>query len=197
MPDDTFPTPTDFAFHFVAGRVSIDFANTGGVWNGQALEDLHTPADLGRWLAESSLGVQVPATDADMAAARELRDALWRLARARIAEGDSTAVPPEPDDIEHINRAAALPSLAAQLDPDSGTQQWALPATAPGALSTIARDAIDLFSGPFSERIRECASHRCVLFFVDTSRPGQRRWCSMERCGNIAKTRGYRQRRTG
>jgi predicted RNA-binding Zn ribbon-like protein len=26
----------------------------------------------------------------------------------------------------------------------------------------------------------------------DTSRPGRRQWCSMARCGNIAKTRAYR-----
>nr|WP_312856528.1 CGNR zinc finger domain-containing protein [Phytoactinopolyspora halotolerans] len=31
-------------------------------------------------------------------------------------------------------------------------------------------------------------------FLVDTSRPGKRRWCSMQRCGNLAKVRGHRQR---
>jgi predicted RNA-binding Zn ribbon-like protein len=31
--------------------------------------------------------------------------------------------------------------------------------------------------------------------FIDHSRPGRRRWCSMERCGNRAKTARYRQRR--
>jgi predicted RNA-binding Zn ribbon-like protein len=31
--------------------------------------------------------------------------------------------------------------------------------------------------------------------FIDRSRPGRRRWCSMERCGNRDKTARYRQRR--
>ncbi|MEE3918700.1 CGNR zinc finger domain-containing protein [Micromonospora sp. BRA006-A] len=30
---------------------------------------------------------------------------------------------------------------------------------------------------------------------MDTSRPGQRRWCAMERCGNRQKARALRSRR--
>jgi predicted RNA-binding Zn ribbon-like protein len=63
---------------------------------------------------------------------------------------------------------------------------------ATAALSTLARDAIDLFGGPLAGRVRECAADNCGLLFVDTSRPGRRRWCSMERCGNRAKVRAYR-----
>lgn len=55
------------------------------------------------------------------------------------------------------------------------------------ALSTLVRDAIDLFSSPLAGRIRTCAAEDCGLLFVDTSRPGWRRWCSMERCGDRAK----------
>ncbi|HEY3015336.1 MAG TPA: CGNR zinc finger domain-containing protein, partial [Nocardioides sp.] len=63
------------------------------------------------------------------------------------------------------------------------------------ALATIARDAVDLFGSRAAARIRVCASHDCGLVFVDTSRPGARRWCSMERCGNRAKLHALRQRR--
>ncbi|MEV6911021.1 CGNR zinc finger domain-containing protein [Amycolatopsis sp. NPDC051071] len=31
---------------------------------------------------------------------------------------------------------------------------------------------------------RECSADDCYLLFFDTSRSGNRRWCSMERCGN-------------
>jgi predicted RNA-binding Zn ribbon-like protein len=61
-------------------------------------------------------------------------------------------------------------------------------------LSTIARDAIDLLSGPLAGRVRECAAPDCALLFVDKSRPGRRQWCSMEGCGNRRKTRAYRRR---
>ena len=43
---------------------------------------------------------------------------------------------------------------------------------------------------PFPEQDRQF--HR--LLFVDQSRPGSRRWCSMQRCGNLAKVRSYRDR---
>jgi predicted RNA-binding Zn ribbon-like protein len=36
----------------------------------------------------------------------------------------------------------------------------------------------------------------CSLVYVDTSRPGRRRWCSMEHCGNRHKVRTLRARRS-
>jgi len=62
------------------------------------------------------------------------------------------------------------------------------------ALAHIAREGIALLTGPLRGRVRECAAPDCQLLFVDTSRPGRRQWCSMARCGNIAKTRAYRGR---
>jgi predicted RNA-binding Zn ribbon-like protein len=32
------------------------------------------------------------------------------------------------------------------------------------------------------------------VLFVDTSRKGDRRWCSMSACGNKAKVAGFRKR---
>ncbi|QGH32781.1 CGNR zinc finger domain-containing protein [Gracilibacillus salitolerans] len=36
-------------------------------------------------------------------------------------------------------------------------------------------------------RIRKCEHEECILYFVDTSKSGKRRWCSMELCGNRKK----------
>jgi predicted RNA-binding Zn ribbon-like protein len=63
-----------------------------------------------------------------------------------------------------------------------------------GALAAVARDAVDLLSGPLAGRIRECGADDCALLFVDASRPGRRRWCSMEACGNRAKAAAFRRR---
>lgn len=68
--------------------------------------------------------------------------------------------------------------------------------TAAAGLSAIARDAIDLLTGPLGHRIRVCAAEDCAFLFVDASRPGTRRWCSMERCGNLAKLRTHRDTRS-
>lgn len=62
-------------------------------------------------------------------------------------------------------------------------------------LATLARHAVELFGGPQAGRIRQCASQTCTLFFVDTSRSGDRRWCSMSGCGNNAKVAEFRRRK--
>ena len=43
-------------------------------------------------------------------------------------------------------------------------------------------------------RIRRCADPNCVLWFLDTSRSGTRRWCSMTGCGNRAKAKRHYSR---
>lgn len=62
-----------------------------------------------------------------------------------------------------------------------------------GLLALIARDALDLVTTPAAlGRIRDCASPDCGAIFLDNSRPGTRRWCSMDRCGNQAKKATFR-----
>ena len=179
-------------FIFVAGRLSIDFTQTGGETGKRAYwERFHHPADLADWLAESPLQLQgVQPTAEEFEAALSLREAIWRVAQA-IRQGGT----PLTEDIDTINRAAAAPDLPPQLDPGGLELAWDSPATAIAALSVIARDAIDLFSGELRSRIRECENPKCGLMFVDASRPGKRRWCLMKRCGNMAKTSQYRKSR--
>ncbi len=45
-------------------------------------------------------------------------------------------------------------------------------------------------------RLKVCASEDCQRAFYDASRNRMGRWCSMNRCGNRAKTRAYRRRRS-
>jgi len=45
------------------------------------------------------------------------------------------------------------------------------------------------------ERIKACAAEDCQWAFYDHSRNRSRAWCTMEVCGNRAKTRAYRARR--
>lgn len=176
-------------FIFIAGRLCIDFTQSGGETGKRAYwERLHQPSDLSDWFAASPLeldSVQVSAEEFTIA--RSLREAIWR-----VAEAIRQKKTPLGEDIETINRVAAMPDLPPQLKPD-GKPAWRASATAIEALSLIARDAIDLFSGEFRSRIRACENPNCGLMFVDTSRPGKRRWCLMKRCGNMAKTSRYRQ----
>ncbi|GGK38483.1 hypothetical protein GCM10011591_07750 [Nocardia camponoti] len=162
--------------------------HTGGEGELAAWEIVHNADDIRRWLSvvlELAEPADLTATAADLPALRKLRAAITHAAYG-LAAGD----PVRPADIAVINAAAAEPPLIPALSPD-GALTFVAP-TARAALSTLARDAIDLFSGPLANRIRVCAADNCGLLFVDASRPGRRRWCSMERCGNLAKVRKYR-----
>lgn len=46
------------------------------------------------------------------------------------------------------------------------------------------------------DRVRCCEHEACVLWFLDTSKGGRRRWCSMDRCGNRAKAQRHYKRST-
>jgi predicted RNA-binding Zn ribbon-like protein len=165
--------------------------HTGGEGALARFEIVNGPDDLGRLLGVILGLAPLPATEADLAAMRPLRAALTRIAYGR-AEGPSPVPidPPRPDDFATVNSAAAVPPLVPALRPDGGTTFIA--PSAPAALSTIARDAVDLFGGSLAARIRVCAAENCGLLLIDTSRPGSRRWCSMEVCGNRAKVRTHR-----
>lgn len=60
----------------------------------------------------------------------------------------------------------------------------------------IVRSAAELMASPRElDRVRECDGRNCGWLFVDTSKAGRRRWCSMEICGNRAKAQRHRNRR--
>lgn len=177
-------------FIFIAGRLCIDFTQTGGETGERAAwERFHGPSDLADWFSASPLQLgKIQVSSEEFKRALSLREAIWR-----IAESIRQSETPRAEDIDTINRVASTPDLPPQLLRDGLQQAWHSPATAAAALSLIARDAIDLFSGELRSRIRACANPNCGLMFVDTSRPGKRRWCLMKRCGNMAKTSRYRR----
>ncbi|MFI6575227.1 CGNR zinc finger domain-containing protein [Nocardiopsis sp. NPDC050513] len=182
------PDGADFLFD--PGALCLELLTTGGPDELARWEILHAPGDLAAWTRVSRLRLEdVRVSEAHVTDARRLRDAVLRVTRA-AARG--RAFPEE--DVAEINRCAAEPPLAPVMTP-GGTASWAVPADGSRVLSTVARDAVALFTGPHVDRVRECAAHDCLLLFVDTSRPGRRRWCSMERCGNRAKARALRARR--
>ncbi len=179
--------PEELCFHWKSGRVCLDFVATVGERWRRSFERLLAPEDLARWCVERGLLARSPTVSArQLIAARELREAINRLARP--------GVEPDPGDRAELNRWAAQPPLSPQLT-ELGDVVWGSGRPVEAALATIARDAIDLLTGPLAARIRECGAPDCALLFVDASRPGRRRWCSGAACGNRVRTRSYRARR--
>jgi predicted RNA-binding Zn ribbon-like protein len=182
--------PDGHVFGFDPGNLAFAFAVTGPAGDPAhaRFETLHEPADLERW-ASNVVGVgQVHATTADLRDAKRLRAAIWHVAHSVI---DGRAIRDE--DRATLNAFAATPSLAPRLE-TSGVRSWSSSLRTSPLLSTIARETIEVLSGPMAARIKRCEGGNCALLFVDTSRPGNRRWCSMERCGNRAKVSAHRRR---
>ncbi|WP_051948121.1 CGNR zinc finger domain-containing protein [Streptomyces scabiei] len=190
-------------FRFDPGALCLELLVTGGPGALTRYEVLHTPDDLVEWADQSRLTptpLALRVTEDDVAYARGLRDALTRTVVSRVVGGglpELGIAPADTVDLDLVNEAAARPPLAPAIGAD-GARGWAAgTATGVQLLSTVARDAVDLLTGPYAERIRMCAGDRCYLLYVDTSRPGRRRWCSMEHCGNRHKVRAHRVRRSG
>lgn len=185
MPPDRASLPAWQRRLVASGSVALDIAHTGGVGVWVDADLVLDESALAHWLGVLLERPVIPGPG--LADFRELRAAMFRCGRAHVAR---THLPHH--DVEVLNRLATGPCLPIALDA-SGAAVLA-DITVDQALAHIARDGITLLSGPLRDRVRECAAPDCQLLFVDASRPGRRQWCSMARCGNIAKTRAYRER---
>lgn len=180
-------------FAFVSGNLALDLAGTVQQRRTDRRDLLREPADLGRWLVEAGvLDEPCAVTPAGLAAAKELREAVYRLALAATEpEPAPEPAPPQPADREVVNRFAAVPPALVRLDA-AGRVERAGDLAA--ALSAVARQAVELLGGPQAVRIKECGAGTCTRLYVDTSRGRARRWCDMQECGNRAKAAGFRAR---
>ncbi|WP_211240666.1 CGNR zinc finger domain-containing protein [Hamadaea tsunoensis] len=148
---------------------------------GTPRERLTDPARLSLWLR--SAGLDVPGSSRqDLNDAVELREAIYRAGRA-IA----TARDPDLQDVRVLNAAATAGQAKAVLEGDS--LHWMLSRTAAvrDALGVLATDAVRVYGTSDRSRVKCCEGKDCMGLFLDTSRGTNRRWCSMNTCGNRAK----------
>jgi predicted RNA-binding Zn ribbon-like protein len=184
--------PDGQVFSFEPGSLAMAFSVTGPGTNDGPLakfQTLRRPGDLDHWAADVVGAAPLKATEDELELAVRLQAAIWSVADALI---DRRPVSERDGDL--LNELAAYPSLTPRLMPGP-TRAWMDGHGARNVLSSVARDAIDVFGGPRASRLKRCEGSRCALLFVDTSRSGRRRWCSMERCGNRAKVAALRRRR--
>jgi predicted RNA-binding Zn ribbon-like protein len=174
-------------FRFGLGHVTLDFLATLGGRAGSRIERLAVPRDLSRWIAEAGIAAAPCASSELLDGARALREAIRRLLDCAREGGRPSA-----SDLRLVNEWARSPVAAPQIGPDL-VRVSVGPDPVTGALAHIARESVEFVTGPEPARVRTCAG--CTLLFIDRSRPGTRRWCSMERCGNRNKTAHYRQKR--
>jgi predicted RNA-binding Zn ribbon-like protein len=175
---------------FPCGTLALDFAGTLRARRDERpREMLEDARALDLWFVEGGVVDAAPQTDPrDLAAAVELREAIYALAEARLEERSSS-----PADVAVLNRWADSSPVSLALEAGGIRRSG----SAAACLSTVARNAVELFGGPDAALLRECGRPGCTQVYVDRSRGGRREWCSMRTCGNRVKAAHFRARQRG
>ncbi len=197
LPDDAIPAPD--------ADLCLAYANTR-YWRGTATptEQLNSPEDLLQWAAATQR-LPPPLIDRLSACWRErpdeaaimfhdatnLREAIFR-SLAATARGRA---PPD-EDVATLNAALAVAPPRRRLRLGG----WDIGMPDPSASALLAPtlwSAADLLVGSQLQRVRQCANPECGWLFLDNSKSGNRRWCSMSACGNRAKAHRHYLRQKG
>lgn len=192
----------DVAVEF--GSLALDFLHTVRRTRHGVEDLLATPSNLLMWLdrhrdmrrARDLVGrVSVPEARTLLDEARRLRADIGALVEA-ISTGQPVPALP----LYGLNRVLGATRWSWRLTP-TGAGGAVLEAQredtkALEALGPVALAAARLVTSVDASRLRRCASRRCGTWFVDTSKGGRRRWCSMARCGNQEKAATHRGKRS-
>ena len=159
--------------------LALALANTLTMERGQ-VDDLLPSGQVASWLWSQRVRVAVAGDAAEPVLS--LRSSVRELLSAAAA-----GYPPATGALDAVNAASAGVPEAVQLDwPGAGSRRtWSASTPAePTAtvLAILARSAIDLLTGPDSDRIRACSAPGCPRFLI--ARPAGRLWCSGSTCGN-------------
>jgi predicted RNA-binding Zn ribbon-like protein len=179
--------PDSLPFEF-GGRLSLDFTWTLRYRSVYPTELLTSPDRLAEWLTIAELP-SGRITLEQLEAARSLREAIYAAAIDAI-DGKTL----QSTHLATINEWSNTAHPSPQLRPDrTKTLTVRRGQETNAALTILACDTIELIATT-TDRLRRCEGPNCSLLFHDTSRPGQRRWCSAQRCGNKINTKNYRAR---
>lgn len=203
-------------FKLIGGDLSLDFVNTvngrisnpnkksGRDYCDQFVSDkLANYTNLIAWSLKAGLidekeakklsqisKVELPAGNAVLKRALNLRESIYRLCKAAI-EGWQ----PEAADLERLNRELSLARRHQKLSAAKSVFvfEWI---DRGGALDSmlwqISESAAEMLLKGDLSRVRQCGSDACNWLFLDTSRNRTRQWCDMKDCGNLAKVRRFR-----
>ncbi|GAA4936136.1 CGNR zinc finger domain-containing protein [Actinoplanes utahensis] len=178
-----FAPDTEEALDFV-----VALANTAPGASRSGDDELATVADLGEFLRGYTYSGRIDHDEAELAAVRETRTrlrAVWTLDRDAAVDAVN----------EMLREARALPYLTRHDGSD-----WHIHATEPDAplAERIRVEAalalIDVIRMNETGRLRVCAADDCIGIFLDLSRNGSKRFCSV-RCGNRVNMIAFRARR--
>ncbi|MFF8381922.1 CGNR zinc finger domain-containing protein [Streptomyces sp. NPDC015661] len=190
----------------VGGHLVVDLVNTVTARDAEPVDWLDGYPRLLEWatltghFSPADLTALREAADADpdpaesaLARIRELREALHKLLTALIHQD----APAPTEAVGQVEKDWKDAVAHARLTLDGTTPRLQVDVGTSGLdhlRHELALRAFDLLRALPPERTRVCPGQRCGWLFLDSSRGGRRRWCSMATCGNSAKGRTHYRR---
>jgi predicted RNA-binding Zn ribbon-like protein len=178
----------------IGGRLILDFLNTAD-WSVDGVvldEKIQATTDLDIWMDALGLaGGASKVSNAELGALRQFRTSVRKIFITCLNGGEA-----ETDALLELNQAAR--SISKDLLRGDSSKGTVFGDSAPlreilavSAIATLG-ESRDL------ERIKLCPGHDCGWLFLDETKNGRRRWCTMETCGNRAKAnRHYKMKTAG
>jgi predicted RNA-binding Zn ribbon-like protein len=169
-------------------RLVREFVNTYDLESDT--EALSEPGDLRKWLRHNGFpGSDEVATEADLARAIELREAIRELLLAANHDGGSA-----PEAAGQLTAAARRAQLRPEFTPSGETRLTAAATGVDGALGGLLVMVSEAMADGRWRRLKVCRNDTCRWAFFDASRAGGGKWCSMAVCGNRSKAAAWRAR---
>ncbi len=160
--------------------LALDLVNTEWNERGQRIDLLDHPAARSAWLRSVGLGT---VREPGFQALRQARTAIRQVLENRENRSALAALN---EVLSHGTLRLVVTASGVEERIDVDSEHWRAAWHAAENLTTLLRTR--------PERIRHCQHPECILYFLDTTRQGTRRWCSMSTCGNRLKSQRHYHR---
>src|SRR4051794_3674689 len=191
----------------VGGDLALDFVNTrsGPVDGAAQLEGLTDYDDVVAWAARVGLLSKAQAAKLRRTAASDTRGAAQAYRESLTIRETLSSVftslargrKADPLLVNEVGRLAAAAAASGELTRGRGAGAfewtWRQGTELHAPLWPVAFSAGELLRSPKLDRLKGCAG--CSFVYLDESKNGSRRWCSMDDCGRAAKIRSISERR--
>jgi predicted RNA-binding Zn ribbon-like protein len=179
---------------FLAGHPALDFLNTRMRVDVAVLDLLQSDEDVLIWLRQAGFPTPRSGRRAGsislLRSARRLRESVRSLVEARKTG--------QRGDLFVLNSILAAsrgyPQLIWRASNVLKIETIRRQETVGSILAPVAEAAAELLTTVDFGLIKHCEDNTCTLWFSDHTKSHNRRWCSMEICGNRNKVAAYRLR---
>jgi predicted RNA-binding Zn ribbon-like protein len=194
-----------YVFEWDGNHPALNFVNTLDERLSDApLERLPSYAALLSFVLQARLIDGATATklnryDGETTARRVLADAIaFRENLHEVLRSCLSGKAPASAEIAALNAqmATTLDHRRLIVTPRGAAWTWDDPLAVQRPLWELAVAAENLLFHAHFQRAQKCAASDCGTLFLDLSKAGRRKWCSMANCGNRDKVRRFRSRET-